>query len=223
MGGPRAGPGRRAPAPGRCPRAGRRPRAAAAQPAPARWPPRSNARRPAGAPRGRGGRRVLAVLALALIAGALYLINATFQPFHDDPSGAVRVTVPQRLRRRPDRRDPGGGRRDRLRAAVRGQRDGHDAARQAAPRQVPAAARDEQRRGDRGADAGPAGEGRQDLHLHAPRGPLAAREHPARQQGVQRRLREGDQDPRPARRARRSGCRATRARSRASCSPRPTR
>ena len=57
-------------------------------------PPRSKPHRPAGAPRGRGGRRVLAVLALALIAGALYLINATFQPFHDDPSGAVRVTVP---------------------------------------------------------------------------------------------------------------------------------
>ena len=57
-------------------------------------PPRSKPHRPAGAPRGRGGRRILAVLALALIAGALYLINATFQPFHDDPSGAVRVTVP---------------------------------------------------------------------------------------------------------------------------------
>ena len=57
-------------------------------------PPRSKPHRPAGAPRGRGGRRVLAVLALALIAGALWLINATFQPFHDDPSGAVRVTVP---------------------------------------------------------------------------------------------------------------------------------
>jgi peptidoglycan lytic transglycosylase G len=55
---------------------------------------RSNGRRPAGAPRGRGGRRVLAVLALALIGGALWLINATFQPFHDDPSGAVAVTIP---------------------------------------------------------------------------------------------------------------------------------
>ena len=57
-------------------------------------PPRSKPRRPAGAPHGRGGRRVLAVLALALIGGALWLINATFQPFHDEPSGAVRVTVP---------------------------------------------------------------------------------------------------------------------------------
>ena len=57
-------------------------------------PPRSNGRRPAGAPRGRAGRRVLAVLALALIGGALYLINATFQPFHDDPTGAVTVNVP---------------------------------------------------------------------------------------------------------------------------------
>jgi uncharacterized YceG family protein len=58
-------------------------------------PQRSNGRRPAGAPRGRAGRRVLAVLALALIGGALYLINATFQPFHDDPTGAVTVTIPE--------------------------------------------------------------------------------------------------------------------------------
>jgi uncharacterized YceG family protein len=35
------------------------------------------------------------VLALALIGGALYLINATFQPFHDDPTGAVTVTIPE--------------------------------------------------------------------------------------------------------------------------------
>ena len=46
---------------------------------------------------------------------------------------------PERLRRRAHRRDPGVGRRDRLGAAVRGQRDRHDAARQAAPGQVPAA------------------------------------------------------------------------------------
>ena len=37
---------------------------------------------------------MLALLALALIAGALWLINATFQPFHEDPTGAVTVTVP---------------------------------------------------------------------------------------------------------------------------------
>jgi len=55
---------------------------------------RSNGRRPAGSPRGRSGRRVLAVLALAFIGGALWLINATFQPFHDDPTGAVTVEVP---------------------------------------------------------------------------------------------------------------------------------
>ena len=55
---------------------------------------RSNGRRPAGAPRNRWGRRILAVLALALIGGALWLINATFQPFHDEPTGAVAVTIP---------------------------------------------------------------------------------------------------------------------------------
>src|SRR4051812_2358593 len=40
------------------------------------------------------GRRILALLALAAIGVALYAINATFQPFHGDGSGAVRVKVP---------------------------------------------------------------------------------------------------------------------------------
>jgi UPF0755 protein len=57
-------------------------------------PPRAHPGRPAGAPHGRAGRRVLALLALALIGGALWLINATFQPFHGEPTGAVSVTVP---------------------------------------------------------------------------------------------------------------------------------
>jgi uncharacterized YceG family protein len=62
-------------------------------------PPRGP-RRPVYAGNGRAprpsrwGRRVLAVLALGLIGGALWLINATFQPFHDEPTGAVAVTVP---------------------------------------------------------------------------------------------------------------------------------
>ena len=72
----------------------RRPRAATRRPVPPRGPrttlsnPRSNGRRPAGAPRNRFPRRILAVLALALIGGALWLINATFQPFHGDPARA---------------------------------------------------------------------------------------------------------------------------------------
>jgi UPF0755 protein len=40
------------------------------------------------------GRRILALLALAAIGVALYAINATFQPFHGDGSGGVRVKVP---------------------------------------------------------------------------------------------------------------------------------
>jgi UPF0755 protein len=40
------------------------------------------------------GRRILALVALAAIGVALYAINATFQPFHGDGSGAVRVKVP---------------------------------------------------------------------------------------------------------------------------------
>ena len=67
-------------------------------------------RRPAGAPHGRGGRRMLAVLALALIGGALWLINATFQPFHGDPQRA-RSRSPSRPAPTPaDRQAARGGR-----------------------------------------------------------------------------------------------------------------
>jgi uncharacterized YceG family protein len=53
-------------------------------------------RRPQRAPRTRHwGRRIIALLALAAIGVALYAINATFQPFHGDGSGAVRVRIPQ--------------------------------------------------------------------------------------------------------------------------------
>jgi peptidoglycan lytic transglycosylase G len=41
------------------------------------------------------GRRIFALLALAVIVLALYVINATFQPFHGDGTGAVRVTIPK--------------------------------------------------------------------------------------------------------------------------------
>jgi uncharacterized YceG family protein len=40
------------------------------------------------------GRRLLALLALAAIVVALYAINATFQPFHGDGTGSVRVRIP---------------------------------------------------------------------------------------------------------------------------------
>jgi uncharacterized YceG family protein len=56
--------------------------------------PRGKGPRRAGVPRNRFGRRVLALLALACIGGALWLINATFQPFHGAPSGATVVTIP---------------------------------------------------------------------------------------------------------------------------------
>jgi peptidoglycan lytic transglycosylase G len=58
----------------------------------ARRPP---PRRPPRAPRTRHwGRRIVALLALAAIGVALYAINATFQPFHGDGSGSVRVRIP---------------------------------------------------------------------------------------------------------------------------------
>jgi UPF0755 protein len=45
--------------------------------------------------RGSWGRRIGAVVALIAIGLALYLINATFQPFHGEGGGAVRVQVPE--------------------------------------------------------------------------------------------------------------------------------
>jgi peptidoglycan lytic transglycosylase G len=41
------------------------------------------------------GRRFFAVLAFAALLAALYLINATFQPFHGDGEGAVSVSIPE--------------------------------------------------------------------------------------------------------------------------------
>ncbi len=64
-------------------------------------PPRRTARRPPpprrSRPSGGGywGRRLLALVALLLIPAALYLINATFQPFHGEGTGSVRVAVPE--------------------------------------------------------------------------------------------------------------------------------
>jgi uncharacterized YceG family protein len=40
-------------------------------------------------------RRIAALLAFALLAAAIYLLVATFQPFHGEGSGSVSVTVPQ--------------------------------------------------------------------------------------------------------------------------------
>jgi uncharacterized YceG family protein len=68
-------------------------------PAPRRVPAsrRPIRRRPSPRPRSGGswGRRILAVLALVAIGVALYLINATFQPFHGAGSGSVQVVIPE--------------------------------------------------------------------------------------------------------------------------------
>jgi UPF0755 protein len=50
-------------------------------------------RRPTGAG-GRWRRRFAVVIAAALLAGALWFINSTFQPFHGSGSGGVRVVIP---------------------------------------------------------------------------------------------------------------------------------
>jgi uncharacterized YceG family protein len=59
-------------------------------------PPR---RRPPAPRRARTGsharRRIAALLALALLAVALYALNATFQPFHGEGEGSVQVKVPE--------------------------------------------------------------------------------------------------------------------------------
>jgi UPF0755 protein len=55
-----------------------------------RPPPRPRARRT-----GSWGRRILAVVSLVAIGVALYLINATFQPFHGEGGEAVQVSIPE--------------------------------------------------------------------------------------------------------------------------------
>ena len=72
------------------------PRAAEPLPPPRRVPAsrRPAPQRPRHARSRHWGRRVLALVALAAIVAALYAINATFQPFHGDGTGSVRVTIP---------------------------------------------------------------------------------------------------------------------------------
>jgi UPF0755 protein len=62
---------------------------------PRRTPTRRRPTARAGAPRGRWRRRIGAVLALMAIGVALYVINATFQPFHGTGTGSVSVKIPK--------------------------------------------------------------------------------------------------------------------------------
>ncbi len=56
-------------------------------------PPPANVGRGTG--NGHWGRRIFAVIALAIFLGLLYVANATFQPFHGDAEGTVAVTIPE--------------------------------------------------------------------------------------------------------------------------------
>jgi len=61
-------------------------------------PPKPRKLSPAGPRRGSAGywgRRVFGVIALLVILVALYVINKTFQPFHGEGSGSVRVVIPE--------------------------------------------------------------------------------------------------------------------------------
>jgi UPF0755 protein len=62
---------------------------------PPRRPPRRPAPRRSRPSGGYWGRRLLAILALLAIPTALYLINATFQPFHGEGTGSVGIKVPE--------------------------------------------------------------------------------------------------------------------------------
>jgi uncharacterized YceG family protein len=62
------------------------------RPAPVKRPPAPTG--PRRSSMGFWGRRVFGVIALLLILGALYVINATFQPFHGAGSGTVTVVIP---------------------------------------------------------------------------------------------------------------------------------
>jgi UPF0755 protein len=66
------------------------PRRVPASRRPVRRPPHARPRR-----RGSWGRRIGAVIALAAIGLALYVINAVFQPFHDEGTGRIQVQIPE--------------------------------------------------------------------------------------------------------------------------------
>ena len=151
------------------------------------------------------GRRIFALIALVVIVGVLYVVNATFQPFHGDGEGTVAVDDPGEQRR-------GGGRqaarrqgRDRLGALLRAQRDDQRRPRRPAPGQVHAQEGHDQRRGDRRADHGPGdAAGRRDGQRDARRGPVAQGERAGRRRLRQGRgqlrqglLLEGDAQPHP--------------------------
>ena len=121
-----------------------------------RWPPaphaarraarrrRGGARRPRAARARHGGHGrppVAALLALVLLAVALYALNATFQPFHGDGRGRRAGQGARGRQRRRDRHAARGARRGRLRDVLPGQRDRHRPPRQAAPGRLHAAAR----------------------------------------------------------------------------------
>jgi UPF0755 protein len=73
-----------------------RPAAPRRVPAGRRTPPPRRPVRPASArPHRPWGRRVVALLALVVLAVVLYLVNAVFQPFHGDGSGAVALQIPE--------------------------------------------------------------------------------------------------------------------------------
>ena len=158
-------------------------------PAPRRVPSsrRPIRRRPAPRPRAGGswGRRILAVVALLAIGSALYLINATFQPFHGDGTGEpVQVTIPEDT-------DAGtigdllaakgvvaSGGFFELNATLTGRRGS------LRPGEYTLTARHELRRRDRRAREGPEGQGRADRQRHGAGGPLDPRGGAAGRQGA---------------------------------------
>ena len=144
-------------------------------------------RRPAPRPRrggGSWGRRIGAVVALLAIGLALYLINATFQPFHGEGTGdPVRVSIPENT-------DAGtigdllaakgvvaSGGFFELNATLTGRRD------KLRPGDYTLTARHELRRRDRGAREGPEGQGRPDRERHGARGPVDPRGRAGDRQG----------------------------------------
>ena len=199
-------------------------------PAPRRVPSsrRPIRRRPPPRPRSGGswGRRILAVVALLAIGLALYLINATFQPFHGDGSGEpVQVSIPENT-------DAGtigdllaekgvvaSGGFFELNATLTGRRG------KLRPGEYTLTARHELRRRDRRAREGPEGQGRADRERDRARGPVDPRGGAGGRQAAA----EGQLPARP--RASGACCagsagsarRAARAPPRASCSRPPTR
>ncbi len=149
-----------------------------ASPAPRKAPPIPRQRRrdrsitPPAPGASKAGRRVLALIAVLIVAALVFVAVKTFQPLHKDGQRARAGQGARRVERGGHRHAARAAGGDRLQALVRGQRDHHRQPRRPARRHVHAAAGHALRDRPQRADGGAEGEGHQDVQADRPRGAL---------------------------------------------------